>query len=106
MDPGRRDRRITLQRREVVQDAYGQEVETWKDLATTWAERRNMRGNERWVAQQVNAKIECKYFIPYMDGLTPLHRLIDRDRVYDIVAVLEIGRCELLELVVASRDVY
>jgi head-tail adaptor len=68
-----------------------------------WAERRELRGDERWSAQQVVAKIACKYRIRYRDDVGPLNILIDGDREYDIHAALELGRREGLELIVSAR---
>lgn len=69
-----------------------------------WAERRELRGDERWSAQQVIAGISCKYRIRYRDDVGPLNVLKDADnREYDINAVLELGRKEGLELIVSAR---
>jgi SPP1 family predicted phage head-tail adaptor len=88
----------------MTQDSYGEEIKTWSDVATVWAERKELRGEERWAAQQTQAKIEAVYRIRWMAGLTPVHRLIDADgRVYDIQVALEIGRREGLELYVSAR---
>jgi len=72
--------------------------------ATVWAERLELRGDERWNAQQVVAGISCKYRIRYRDDVGPLDVLIDSDsREYDITAALELGRKEGLELLVSAR---
>lgn len=71
--------------------------------AQVWAERLELRGDERWNAQQVVAKIACKYRIRYRDDVGPLNILIDGDREYDIHAALELGRREGLELIVSAR---
>jgi len=98
------DRRVTLQRATITQNDYGEEISTWTDIATVWAERREIRGAERWQAQQAVATVEVKYIIYYRDGLTPVDRLMDIDgKIYDIHAALEIGRREGLELYCAAR---
>jgi len=72
--------------------------------ATVWAERLELRGDERWNAQQVVAGISCKYRIRYRNDVGPLDVLIDSDsREYDIEAALELGRKEGLELLVSAR---
>lgn len=104
MRSGRLDRIITLQRAVKDQDEYGEEIETWVDITDCWAERVELRGSERFEAQQTQAKVEAKYRIWWMPGVTPIDRLIDSDgRVYDIKATLEIGRREGLELHVSSH---
>ncbi|MCK9437464.1 MAG: phage head closure protein [Synergistaceae bacterium] len=72
--------------------------------ATVWAERLELRGDERWNAQQVVAGISCKYRIRYRDDVGPMDVVIDADsREYDISAALELGRKEGLELIVSAR---
>lgn len=69
-----------------------------------WAERRELRGDERWNAQQVVAAISAKYRIRYRSDITPMVRVVDADgREYDIQAQLELGRKEGLELIVSAR---
>jgi SPP1 family predicted phage head-tail adaptor len=69
-----------------------------------WAERLELRGDERWGAAQVQANITCKYKIRYRDDVGPLDILVDADdREYNIHAVLELGRREGLELLVKAR---
>lgn len=72
--------------------------------ATVWAERLELRGDERWNAMQVVASLSAKYRIRYRDDVGPLDVLIDSDsREYDISAALELGRKEGLELLVSAR---
>jgi SPP1 family predicted phage head-tail adaptor len=69
-----------------------------------WAERLELRGDERWNAQQVVAAISAKYRIRYRSDITPMVRLVDADgREYDIQAQLELGRREGIELIVSAR---
>ena len=72
--------------------------------AKIWAERLELRGDERWNAQQVVAGISCKYRIRHRDDVGPLDMLTDSDgREYDISAVLELGRKDGIELIVNAR---
>jgi SPP1 family predicted phage head-tail adaptor len=103
MRAGNLGRRVTVRQKTTAQDLYGEEIATWSDLATVWAQRLELTGAERWNAEQVVAQIACKYRIRYRTDITVLHRLKDGTREYDIHAVLEIGRHEGLELVVSAR---
>jgi len=68
-----------------------------------WAERLELRGDERWNAQQVVASMSGKYRIRWRSDVGPMNMLIDSDsREYDVQAVLELGRKEGLELLVAG----
>lgn len=69
-----------------------------------WAERLELRGDERWNAQQVVAGLSCKYRIRYRADVGPLNVLIDSDsREYNIEAALELGRKDGLELLCSAR---
>ncbi len=72
--------------------------------ATVWAERLELRGDERWNAQQVVAGLACKYRIRYRDDVGPLDVLTDSDsKEYDIQAALELGRKDGIELMCSTR---
>lgn len=98
MRPGRMDRRVTLQRRVMAENAYGEQVEAWTDLCTVWAEMVPLRGVERFAAQQTAASSDTKWRIRYLTGLTPVDRLVHAGRVHDVTAMMEIGRKMGLEI--------
>lgn len=103
MRAGRLDRRITLQRRTLAENDYGEAIETWVDLATVWAEMLPVRGAERYAAQQTVAETEIKWRIRWRPNLTPIDRLTYDGRTYDVNGVLEIGRRIGLELYTKAR---
>jgi len=73
--------------------------------ATVWAERLELRGDERWSAMQIVANVNCKYRIRYRDDVTAQCKLIDdAGREYDIQPPLELGRKEGLELICSVRS--
>jgi head-tail adaptor len=99
----------------VVYDVFTATAETTCDVNNTvkpvtltnqvWAERRELKGDEKWAAQQVIGSIACKYRIRYRDDVGPLDMLIDAAGTeYDIQSAIEIGRCEGLELTVMARS--
>ncbi len=98
MITGKMDRRITLQRKTVTTNGYGEEVVAWTDLATVWAEKVDMRGSERYAAAQAVAQLDTKFRIRYRSGITPIDRIIYGNTTYDVGGILEIGRREGLEL--------
>lgn len=104
MRAGRLDRLVTLGKKTVaaVTD-YGEETVTWTDVEV-WAERRELRGEERWAAQQVVGTRACIYRIYYRTDLTVEDRLVDGGDTYDIQAINELGRREGLELVCVARN--
>ena len=73
--------------------------------ATVWAERLELRGAERWSAQQVVATLTVKYRIRYRDDITAQCILVDdAGREYDLQPPIELGRKDGLELVCSVRS--
>jgi SPP1 family predicted phage head-tail adaptor len=60
LDPGSLRHRVTVQRCTKTQDSYGQDVLTWADLLTMWAQVRAMTGNEVEAAKQTAAEARFK----------------------------------------------
>ena len=104
MNAGELDRLVKLQKYTASQDTYGEETKTWSDIATVWAKKKDLKGTERWLANQNIAKVTCIYVTRYRSDVTPLCRLIDADgRTYNITAAVEVGRKEGLWLYVEAR---
>lgn len=104
MRTGRLDRIITIQGFSSSQDSYGEEIKTWTDTAKVWANKRNAKGNERFIANQDVATVDAIFTIRYREGITPLMRLLDADgREYNILSVIEVDRRRWLELYAQAR---
>lgn len=88
MDIGRLNRLVTLQKRTATQDAAGQPVETWSDIATVRADIRYLSGLEmlRGGASQPEAKVSIR--VRYREDLTSAQRLVAGNTTYHIAAVL------------------
>ena len=104
MRAGRLDRMVIIQRKTVVQDDHGEEIETWTNLDTVWAGRRDLRGKEFFAAQQENASISAVFTLRYRNDITPDdHRISYEGRIYDIKSVIELCKNVGLELMVEAR---
>ncbi len=79
MRSGRLDRRITLQRKTVVENSYGEPIETWVDLATVWAEYLPTGGVERYAATQMVAEADTRWRIRYRADLAPSTGSVTRE---------------------------
>ena len=55
MDIGKLDKRITLQSRSATLDSYGQEIDSWTDVATVWANVKPVGGREKLRSMQVDS---------------------------------------------------
>lgn len=101
------DRRVTFQRATVTRDDFGGEIETWFDLASVWAHRRDASASESYRAQEIGAQLTMRLTIRYSPALVDLNprdRMIYRDRTYNITGVRETDRNRWLEVDVVIRD--
>lgn len=98
MRAGALDQRVTLQSRSVTQDAYGQDVITWVDIATVWAECQPLRGREFFAAMQVQQEQTVKVHIRYRTGIDQTCRLVWDGVNHDITGVIPVGRKDMLEI--------
>jgi SPP1 family predicted phage head-tail adaptor len=101
MRAGRLDRRVTIQRQEQTQDAYGQPVETWTDVATVWAEVRDITGKEFVSAQATQNAVQTKITIRHRAGIVPAMRAVHGSDTYNIESVL--GQDKISLLLMCSR---
>jgi len=98
MDAGGLDRLVTLQRATWETDPYGQEIATWHDLATVFAEVRQSGGKEFFAAAQIQASKRVVFFIRWYPGLTVLDRVSYDGTLHNIAEVREISRRDGVEL--------
>lgn len=104
---GARDRKIEFLERGTARDALNAPVETWSVIAWTWAERMTVSDGERIRAQAVEADRTDRFRTPWtrtLAAIDPTYRIQDADgRVYDILAIKEIGRRKELEFTAMAR---
>lgn len=88
MRAGQLRHRVILQTLTPGQDSYGDQTESWGDTATVWAAIEPLRGKEYYDAQQINAEITIRIRIRYRSGVTPVMRVKQGSRIWDIKAVI------------------
>ncbi len=88
---GRYRHRIIIQRYESIVDEEGIAKHDWVPVATVWSARKPLttRWREYFQAAGVNAEKMFQYEIRYREGITEEMRIVDRDRIYEIKAVLD-----------------
>lgn len=88
MQPGRFNRRVTIQQQSASQDTYGQPVLTWTDFTLVWADVRYTSGLSaiRADAQTEVAKVSVRvrWCVGIKAGMRVLHGL----ETYNILSVL------------------
>jgi SPP1 family predicted phage head-tail adaptor len=99
MNPGKMDRRITVQVRTLTKDAAGGRVETWADSFLCWAELVKTSQAET-ITADADRNIETRQFrIRWKAGLASgTHRIFYQLKFYDITGIEEEGRLDRLLL--------
>lgn len=96
---GRLDRVVTIERHTVVQDEFGQPIETWTAWKQVMMGRRDLRADERFRAPLEQASEVAVWTTHYIDGVTAKdHRLNYHGDIWDVIGVAEMGRRSGLEL--------
>lgn len=98
MKVGKLRHRVILQRRADVENADGEVVPTWTDLAEVWGSLEPVSGREYFAAQQVNAEVTTRILVRWITGVEAAGRVLHQTNqsnspaeydVYDIVSALE-----------------
>lgn len=100
------DRMITIERASESRDSFNSVVKTWAPLATVCAAKEDIRDAERVASQEVGAEMTTRFRIRHSTDIAdvdPKDRIVFQGRVFDIVAVKEIGRQEGIEITAAAR---
>lgn len=104
VDPGRLRHRVVVQTPTRVRDEYGEDVEAWGTLATTWASIEPLRGEERFVQQQAQPSVTHSVVIRHRREVTAGMRILHRGRVFQIRAIMTPGEIEeFMRLVCEER---
>lgn len=88
MQAGKLNQRVKIQQLVAGQDALGQPVETWSDLATVWANVRYQTGIEAINSDAEVSLARASVRIRYRSDVTAGMRVLHGSVVLDIKAVL------------------
>lgn len=88
MQAGKLDQRVTIQQKSTSRNSIGEEVVTWVDLASVWAEAIPVRGNEFFAAAQMQQAVDVRFRIRQRADITGAMRMIWKTLPYDIVAII------------------
>ena len=100
IDSGECDRRVIVQQLAESAGTSSFPKETWTTLATIWLKKDDIRGEERFKADQMSAKYDTRWEMHgYRSDLDPelvdvpkKRRIVYQGRTYHIVAASQIGR--------------
>lgn len=112
MEPGERDKAVTIQRSVDATPASHVPKETWATLATmVWMRKMDAKSSERFLAGQVAAGFDTQWEMPYRTDMDPelvdvpkTRRLVYQGRVYLIVGADIIGRREGIEILTRASS--
>ncbi len=95
MDIGKLDKRITLQSRSATLDDYGQQINSWSDVATVWANIRPVSGREKMKAMQVDSILSHTVAVRYSATFMPPRtvdawRIVYNGRCFTIIAAMDL----------------
>jgi head-tail adaptor len=114
MQPGRLDRRVTVQTLVPIQSATGQEVATWVDTFTTWAQVSPVGASERFATEQDLAEETSRFKFWWRQDWVPSpgkHRFAypsspaGSRRYWDVTGIAELGRHEGWEITATVHGV-
>jgi SPP1 family predicted phage head-tail adaptor len=103
MGAGSLDRRVTILRRTLTRNDYGEQVESFATLATVWAQKMDVTGREFVSAQRTLAEGTTRFRLRYRSDLLHTDRLSHNSVVYDIQQISEFGRQEWTDVVAVAR---
>lgn len=98
MQAGKLRDRITVEERSQTQDDFGAPLNTWTALFEDWAGIEELSGREYFSDARIAADVDTRITMRYRDGITPVHRIVHEDHIYDIKHVIRDPRKTQLEL--------
>lgn len=98
MRSGALDRTIRIQALTLVDDIYGNQIETWTDTATVRAQLLQASTEEFQRGWGTSSEPTYVFRIRWLDGVTLVNRIIHDGIIRPIVELKEIGRRRGLEI--------
>ena len=88
MNIGKLRHRITNLRQVNEVNDYGASTQTWKRVATVWADVRPLSGREYFSAQQVQSEVTTQIWLRHIEGIKPTMKVKFGEREFEILSVL------------------
>lgn len=88
---GELDTRIRIEQRSTTQDAAGEPLVEWDQVAEVWASLARTPGSEVWASAQRAGRVPTVFRLRYLAGVLPEMRVVAQERVYDIKSVVREG---------------
>jgi SPP1 family predicted phage head-tail adaptor len=85
--------KIDFLRRAKGRDEYGEPIDTWEPVegkTGIWASMEPLLGNEFFAALTTDTKVEVKFNMRYIDGITNDMRIRHGNDIYEILSVVNV----------------
>ena len=90
MEAGVLRNRITIQKKSVTRNSYGEEVITWVTHCQAWAQIEPLSGREFLEARQIQAEGMVRFTMRYQAGIAPEMRVLDGSEIFNIQSVIHV----------------
>jgi SPP1 family predicted phage head-tail adaptor len=92
-------RRVRIERKVATRDEIGGEDISYSPRTELYADVRPVSGREPFLAQQFQVGEAYEFRVRYRTDIEPTDRVVWKQEIYDITAVLEIGRNRGLRII-------
>ena len=89
MRAGKLRRQLEIQQAVESRDTTGAVVTTWGTFATVHGSVEPLRGREFWAAREMQAEVDTRIRIRYLEGVTPKMQVLDGSRKFLIYSVID-----------------
>lgn len=103
MRAGELRHRITVEQKSVTRNDYGEEIASWSEFATRWADAAALDGTESFSRDQKFAEATHRFRLRYLDGVDAEMRVSWRGRTFDIVSALDPDGMKRETVIVATE---
>lgn len=80
---------ITIQEYKATINDFGEEIKTWETYKKTRAKINPFSGREFMESQSIQSKVNSRIVVRFDEKIIPKMRITNRDKIYNIEAVLE-----------------
>lgn len=88
MSAGKLNQRITFQQKVITRNGIGEEIATYADVCTVWAEAIPLRGNAFFAANQQQHTVDVRFRIRQRSGISEQQRLVWNGVAYEVNNVI------------------
>ena len=104
MRAGLLSRQVTFRRKSIAYDGNNEQIETWADAFTVWAEVQTSEGREFYAAQKKNVETSVLIKVRYNASINGLMRVKFDGQEYEILHVSNV-KSKFKENHVAAKEV-